>query len=73
MLLWNVDTSISEGFNNELVRVEMHLPVVVVMTVRTHRQDWSSEIEPQQFNIGSRTSEDIANCQQPRLKRLNVD
>ena len=61
MLFWNREARFPERFTNESVRVEIDLPVVVVVAVWPNCQHGASKIELKDFNIWEGFGQDVRN------------
>ena len=51
MLLRNRESSLSEGFPNETIRIEVNLPIVLIVTIRAHSQQLPGRSELQDLYV----------------------
>ena len=62
---------LAEGLANEPVRVEVHLPVVLVAAVRTHAQQRTGRRELQHVDVRRRRRQHVRNAAETMLDQTN--
>ena len=67
MLLWDWELRLSEGLPNNAIRIEVDLPVVIVVDIWPHGQYRTCQIELKDLHVRGRVCQDMGDLDKMRL------
>ena len=67
VLLGHGKMCLAERFTNQAIGIEVHLPVVIRMAVRSDREHRAGKIESEDFNIRRGSCNHVRNLREPFL------
>jgi hypothetical protein len=70
VLLWNRESSLSERFPNEAIRIEVNLPIMLIATVRAHSQQRPGGSELQDLYVRRGLTQNVRNLGQASFQKV---